>query len=29
MENLQTPRPLPDNIDDWSSEIEELLSEWG
>tara|TARA_R110000782_G_scaffold257889_1_gene347384 strand:+ start:43 stop:723 length:681 start_codon:yes stop_codon:yes gene_type:complete len=29
METLQTPRPLPDNIDDWSSEIEELLSEWG
>ena len=24
-----TPRPLPDNIDDWSDEIEELLSEWG
>lgn len=24
-----TPRPLPDNIDDWSEEIEELLSEWG
>jgi len=29
MNNLQTPRPLPDNIDDWSDEIEELLSEWG
>ena len=29
MERLQTPRPLPDNIDDWSDEIEELLSEWG
>lgn len=24
-----TPRPLPDNIDEWSEEIEELLSEWG
>ncbi len=24
-----TPRPLPDNIDEWSDEIEELLSEWG
>jgi len=29
MNNLQTPRPLPENIDDWSDEIEELLSEWG
>ena len=29
MNNLQTPRPLPQNIDDWSDEIEELLSEWG
>lgn len=29
MENINTPRPLPDNIDDWSDEIEELLSEWG
>ena len=29
MDKLQTPRPLPDNIDDWSDEIEELLSEWG
>tara|TARA_R110000824_G_scaffold129695_7_gene291281 strand:- start:367 stop:1101 length:735 start_codon:yes stop_codon:yes gene_type:complete len=31
MEQLQTPRPdkpLPDNIEDWSDEIEELLSEW-
>jgi hypothetical protein len=30
MENLKTPRDLPDNIDieDWSDEIEELLSEW-
>ena len=29
MDRLQTPRPLPDNIDEWSHEIEELLSEWG
>ena len=29
MDRLQTPRPLPENIDDWSDEIEELLSEWG
>jgi hypothetical protein len=29
MQNIQTPRPLPENIDDWSDEIEELLSEWG
>ena len=28
METLQTPRPLPDDIDNWSDEIEELLSEW-
>ena len=28
MESI-TPRPLPDNIDEWSEEIEELLSEWG
>lgn len=29
MNDLKTPRPMPDNIDDWSDEIEELLSEWG
>ena len=29
MDRLQTPRPLPENIDEWSNEIEELLSEWG
>jgi hypothetical protein len=32
MPPLETPRdtrPLPDNIEDWSDEIEELLSEWG
>tara|TARA_S200002703_G_scaffold51563_1_gene44781 strand:- start:9310 stop:10044 length:735 start_codon:yes stop_codon:yes gene_type:complete len=29
MNSIQTPRPLPDNIDDWSEEIEDLLSEWG
>ena len=29
LNDLKTPRPLPDNIEDWSDEIEELLSEWG
>jgi hypothetical protein len=29
METLKTPRAMPDNIDDWSHEIEELLAEWG
>ena len=29
MNELKTPRPLPDNIEDWSPEIEDLLSEWG
>ena len=29
MDNLKTPREIPDNIEDWSDEIEELLSEWG
>jgi len=29
MDRIQTPRPLPDNIDEWSDEIEQLLSEWG
>ena len=29
MDALKTPRPMPENIDDWSPEIEELLSEWG
>ena len=29
MEELKTPRRKePDNIDEWSDEIEELLSEW-
>lgn len=28
MDNLKTPRDIPDNIEDWSDEIEELLSEW-
>lgn len=28
MDNLKTPRDLPENIEDWSDEIEELLSEW-
>lgn len=26
---IPTPRPIPDNIEDWSDEIEELLSSWG
>ncbi len=29
MNDLKTPRPMPDNIEDWSEEIEDLLSEWG
>ena len=29
MNELKTPRPMPDNIEDWSEEIEDLLSEWG
>jgi len=31
MQTLETPRatrPIPDNIEEWSDEIEELLSEW-
>jgi hypothetical protein len=28
MDRIQTPRPLPDNLECWSDEIEELLSEW-
>lgn len=27
--DLKTPRPMPENIEDWSPEIEDLLSEWG
>jgi hypothetical protein len=27
--DLKTPRPMPDDIEDWSPEIETLLSEWG
>tara|TARA_Y100000592_G_C5397380_1_gene281366 strand:- start:94 stop:831 length:738 start_codon:yes stop_codon:yes gene_type:complete len=27
--SIQTPRPIPENIEEWSDEIEELLSEWG
>ena len=26
--DLKTPRDLPDNVDDWSPEIEDLLCEW-
>ena len=29
MNDLKTPRDLPENIEFWSDEIEELLSEWG
>jgi len=29
MKELKTPRAIPENIDDWSDEIETLLSEWG
>ena len=29
MNELKTPRPMPDDIEEWSPEIEELLSEWG
>tara|TARA_R110000737_G_C14583915_1_gene486212 strand:+ start:398 stop:1072 length:675 start_codon:yes stop_codon:yes gene_type:complete len=28
MNELKTPRPLPEDIEEWSDEIEELLSEW-
>ena len=28
MNTLPTPRDLPENIEDWSNEIEDLLSEW-
>tara|TARA_R110000803_G_scaffold210827_1_gene284035 strand:+ start:22734 stop:23411 length:678 start_codon:yes stop_codon:yes gene_type:complete len=28
MNELKTPRPLPEDIEDWSDEIEVLLSEW-
>jgi len=27
--SIPTPRPIPDNIECWSDEIEDLLSEWG
>ena len=27
--DLKTPRNIPENIEDWSPEIEDLLSEWG
>lgn len=29
MDTIPTPRELPENIEEWSDEIEELLSEWG
>ncbi len=25
---LKTPRDIPENIEEWSDEIEDLLSEW-
>ena len=28
MNTIKTPRELPDDIEEWSEEIEELLSEW-
>ena len=28
MDGLPTPRKIPDNLEDWSDEIEDLLSEW-
>lgn len=28
MNTIPTPREIPDDIEDWSDEIEELLSEW-
>ena len=27
MNELKTPRPMPDDIEEWSPEIEELLSD--
>jgi len=28
LSDLRTPRPMPDDIEEWSPEIEELLAEW-
>ena len=28
MNTIKTPRELPEDIEEWSDEIEELLSEW-
>tara|TARA_R100001440_G_scaffold451_2_gene1256 strand:+ start:207 stop:959 length:753 start_codon:yes stop_codon:yes gene_type:complete len=28
LNDLRTPRPMPDDIEEWSPEIEELLAEW-
>ena len=28
LSDLRTPRPMPDDIEDWSPEIESLLAEW-
>ncbi len=29
LEDMKTPRPMPENIEDWSPEVEKLLSDWG
>ena len=29
LEDMKTPRPMPENIEDWSPEVENLLAEWG
>ena len=29
LNDLKTPRPMPEDLEDWSPEIESLLSEWG
>ena len=29
LEDMKTPRPMPEDIEDWSPEVENLLSEWG
>ena len=29
LDDMKTPRPMPDNIEEWSPEVENLLSDWG
>jgi len=29
LDDMKTPRPMPENIEEWSPEVENLLSEWG